>query len=321
MEIIDRYVHEVGEYLPDAMRDDVTTELQSLLMEALEERARASSRAPDAELAGRIVREFGPPQEVARRYAPEAEYLIGPRLYPTYKRVLMLLVIVFAALFLASFVLSILATVQHPEKGFTPSPLFGGGVDLLKSLIFNFALLTLAFAVVERVQMRRGLLGKDWDPRKLPAVASTERMSLVGGVIQIYMIILVAALFNFYPQWVGFLVVYRGISVHSILLPEFSRHLPALNVFFAAVFVYDLWKLRVGRRTRETEWGGVVLGLIWAGVLALMIVGPPVFRYDRLVKQALTLWMILMLLISAVRIYRILVGKDTGPLDAAGARG
>jgi hypothetical protein len=310
MELIDRYVHEVGEHLPDAMRQDVETELRSLLTDALEERARAGSHAPDEELAARLVREFGPPVEVARRYAPEVEYLIGPRLFPAYKRVLMILVIVFAAMFLASFVLSVLATVQHPESGFTPSPLFGGGVDLLKSLIFNFALLTLAFAVVERIRRHREILGKDWDPLKLPAVASSERISLVGGVIQIYLIILVAVVFNFYPQWVGFLVVYHGISVHGILLPQFSQHLPALNVFFAAVFVYDLWALRVGKRTRETQWGGAVLGLLWAGVLALMIVGPPVFRYDRLIKQGLTLWLIFMLFISALRIYKIIVRKD-----------
>lgn len=321
MELIDRYVHEVGEHLPDAMREDVEAELRSLLSEALEERARAASRPPDAELAARIVREFGAPQEVARRYAPEAEYLIGPRLYPAYKRVLMLLVIVFAALFLASFILSILATVQHPENGFTAAPLFSGGVDLLKSLVFNFALLTLAFAVVERIRQRREILGKDWDPLKLPVVASEKRISLAGEVLQIYLILLVAVLFNFYPQWVGFLVIYRGISVHSILLPEFSQHLPALNIFFAAVFVYDLWKLRVGRQTREIQWGGVVLGLIWAGVLALIIVGPPVFRHDTLVKQGLTLWLILMLLVSALRVYRILVHTNSKPWNEARMRG
>jgi HAAS domain-containing protein len=317
MEIIDRYVHEVGEHLPENMRADVEAELHSLLMDALEERARTASRPADPELATRVVREFGPPQEVARRYAPEAEYLIGPRLFPAYKRGMMFLVIIFASLFLASFVLSILATVQNPEKGFVPSPLFGGGVDLLKSLLFNSALITLAFAIVERVWTRQKAAGKDWDPSKLLAIASPERISLIGGVIQVYMIIVVAALFNFYPQWVGFLVVYRGISVHSILLPEFSRHLPALNVFFAAVFAYNLWMLRAGRRTPATRWGELALGLIWAGVLALMIVGPPVFRHDTLVKQGLTLWLLLTLLVSARRLYRIVARKNSLPWDGA----
>ena len=317
MELIDRYVHEVGEHLPDHMRADVEAELRSLLMDALEERARASSRPADADLATALLREFGPPAEVARRYAPEGEYLIGPRLFPAYKRLLTLMVIVFAALFLASFVLSVLSTVQHPERGFVPSPIFNGGLDLFKSLVFNFALITLAFAVVERVRKRREIKGKDWDPSKLSGVSAPERVSLVGGVVQIYLVILVALLFNFYPQWVGFAVIYHGIAVHGILLPEFSRHIAALNVFFAAVLVFDVWKLRVGRRTREIQWGGLGLNLLGAGILALIIVGPPVFNQDTLVKMGLKLWLILTLLVCAMRIYKIVVGKNFEPADVA----
>ncbi len=317
MELIDRYVHEVGEHLPDRIRHDVEAELRSLLMDAVEERARTASRPVDSELASRVLREFGPPREVARRYAPEAEYLIGPRLFPAYKRAVIFLTIVFAALFLASFVLSILATAQKPENGFVPSPIFGGGLDLLKSLVLNLALITLAFAVVEHVRKGRELVGRDWDPSKLRAVLAPERISLVAGVVQVYLIILLAVLFNFYPQWVGFAVIYRGIAVHGILLPEFSRYLPELNVFFAAVFCYNLWMLRVGRRTAETRWAEVALGLIWAGVLALMIVGPPVFRHDTLVKQGLKLWLLLTLFVSARRVYRIVVRKDFKPWGGA----
>ena len=317
MELIDRYVHEVGEHLPDHMRADVEAELRSLLMDALEEHARASSRPADADLATALLREFGPPAEVARRYAPEGEYLIGPRLFPAYKKVLTLMVIVFAALFLASFVLSVLSTVQHPERGFVPAPIFNGGLDLLKSLVFNFALITLAFAVAERVRKRREVKRKDWDPSQLPGVARPERVSLVGGGVEIYLVILVALLFNFYPQWVGFAVIYHGIAVHGILLPEFSRHIPALNVFFAAVLAFDVWKLRAGRRTREIEWGGLALNLLGAGILALIIVGPAVFRHDTLVKMGLKLWLILTLLVCAMRIYKIVVGKNFEPADVA----
>ncbi|MGE5326983.1 MAG: HAAS signaling domain-containing protein, partial [Deltaproteobacteria bacterium] len=79
MELIDRYVHEVGEHLPERMREDVEAELRSLLTDAVEARAREASRPVDDEIISRVLREFGQPQEVARRYAPEAEYLIGPR--------------------------------------------------------------------------------------------------------------------------------------------------------------------------------------------------------------------------------------------------
>jgi len=320
MELINRYVHEVGEHLPERMREDVETELRSLLMDAVEARAREASRPVDDEITSRVLREFGRPEDVARRYAPEAEYLIGPRLFPTYKRVATLVGIVFGALFLASVVLGILRTVQNPESGFAPAPLLGGAWDLLKSLLFNLALLTLAFAVAERVLMRRELAGKEWDPSKLLAIASPERISLVGRVIQIYLIILVAALFNFYPQWVGFAVVNRGIALHSILLPEFARYLPALNILFAAAIAYNLWTLRVGRQTPATRWGELALGLLGAGVLALIITGPPVFRYDTPVKQALSLWLLLTLFGCARQLYRIITRKNLEPWKSTGAQ-
>ncbi len=320
MELIDRYVHEVGEHLPERIREDVETELRSLLMDAVEARAREASRPVDEEIASRVLREFGRPQEVARRYAPEAEYLIGPRLFPAYKRVMTLIVIVFAALFLASIVLGILKAVQNPEGGFTPAPLLGGTWQLLKSLLFNFAMLTLAFAVVERVRMRQELAGKEWDPSKLRAMVSPERISLIGGVIQIYLTLIVAVLFNFYPQWIGIAVVNRGIVVQSILLPEFARYLPVLNILFAASIAYNLWTLRVGYETPATRWGELVLGFIGAGVLALIITGPPVFRYNTLVKQALSLWLLLTLFGCARRLYRIIARKDLRPWKSAGAQ-
>ena len=320
MELINRYVHEVGEHLPERIREDVETELRSLLMDAVEERARAASRPVDDEMTTRVLREFGRPQEVARRYAPDAEYLIGPRLFPAYKRVMTLVVIVFSSLFLASVVLGILKTVQNPESGFTPAPLFGGTWDLLKSLLFNFALLTIAFGVAERVRMRQELAGKDWDPSKLLAIATPERISLVGGVIQIYLIVIVAALFNFYPQWVGFLVVYQGIAVHGILLPEFARYLPALNVLFAAAIAYNIWTLRVGRRSSTTRWAELVLGLFGTGLLAVIITGPPVFHYDKPIKQLLTLWLLLTLFVAVRRLYRILTRRDLEPWKNTGAQ-
>ena len=112
MDLIDRYVHEVGEHLPYRLRADVEAELRSLLMDALEERAGAAGRPPDAELAAVVLREFGAPRDVAQRYSPEAQYLIGPRLFPAYKRTLQILAAIFAALLFASGIVTILATIS-----------------------------------------------------------------------------------------------------------------------------------------------------------------------------------------------------------------
>ncbi|MFZ0964096.1 MAG: hypothetical protein WAO35_24785 [Terriglobia bacterium] len=312
MELIDRYVHEVGEHLPYRMRADVEAELRSLLMDALEERA-AAARPPDAELAAAVLREFGPPQEVAQRYAPQAQYLIGPRLFPAYKRTLMVLATVFAALLLASGVLSALRTIQHAGQGIAPMPLFGGLLGILLSAGFNFALVTLAFAITERVTLHRELTGKNWEPQSLPALHDPDRISPAGRVIEVYLLLIGAVWFNFYPQWVGFAVIYQGVTVIRLLRPEFSMYLPWLNVFWALDFAYKVWVLRLGRRTRETRWASFGLSLLGVVILYLMISGPPVFRFDTLIKQALTLFLLFQVFISGMELYRILAHKPFAP--------
>jgi hypothetical protein len=309
MELIDRYVHEVGEHLPYRLRADVEAELRSLLMDALEERAGAARRPPDAELAAAILREFGAPQEVAQRYAPQAQYLIGPRFFPAYKRTLQILAAVFAALLLASGVLSILRTIQHTGQGGAAIPLFGGLLGILQSAGFNFALITLAFAVAERVTWHRELTGKNWEPQSLPAVHDPERISPIGRVIEVYLLLIGAVWFNFYPQWVGIVAINQGVTVIRLLRPEFSMYMPWLNTFWALDFAYKVWVLHLGRRTRETRWASLGLNLLGVVILYLMISGPVVFRFDTLIKQALTLFLLFRLFACGLKLYRILARK------------
>lgn len=63
MELIERYVHEVGRRLPKKQRADVEAELRSLLMDALEARAGAApaAGAPSEADQAAVLVEFGPP--------------------------------------------------------------------------------------------------------------------------------------------------------------------------------------------------------------------------------------------------------------------
>lgn len=309
MDLIDRYVHEVGEHLPYRLRADVEAELRSLLMDALEERAGAAGRPPDAELAAVVLREFGAPRDVAQRYSPEAQYLIGPRLFPAYKRTLQILAAIFAALLFASGIVTILATIQHRGQGFMSSQIFGGPLGVLHSATLNFALITLAFAIAERVMLNRPGVGKDWEPRSLPALHDPDRISPTGRVIEVYLLLIVAIWFNLYPQWVGFVVMYQGVTVVSVLKPEFAMYLPWLDSFWILDFAYKLWVLRLGRKTRETRWASFGLDLFGVIILYLMISGPVVFRFDAVTKQILTLFLLFRLFSCGLDLYRFLTRK------------
>jgi hypothetical protein len=69
-EVIETYIDDTVRLLPRRQRDDVATELRSLLNEELHARAQESGCPPDESLAMSLVRGYGHPNEVAARYQP-----------------------------------------------------------------------------------------------------------------------------------------------------------------------------------------------------------------------------------------------------------
>jgi hypothetical protein len=64
-EMIDRYVHEVGQHLPGKARADIKMELRSLLLDMLDEQ---SDGQPTPKMAAAMLRDFGHPEEIAAQY-------------------------------------------------------------------------------------------------------------------------------------------------------------------------------------------------------------------------------------------------------------
>jgi hypothetical protein len=67
-EVIESYIDDTERLLPRRQRDDVASELRSLLNEELHARAQQSGRPPDESLALPLVRDYGNSNEVAVRY-------------------------------------------------------------------------------------------------------------------------------------------------------------------------------------------------------------------------------------------------------------
>jgi hypothetical protein len=323
MEILDRYIYEVGRHLPRKLRSDVQVELHSLLHETLDERAREAGRPADAKLAAQVLREFGTPQEVADRYAPKARYLIGPRWYPTYILVVKVVAIVLPSI-LAAFLIVALLFSKGPL-----APLSAGKVarmvwTFVTAGIFNLGILTLVFAIVERTQIQPDQEVEAWDPGMLPPVDDPDRISAGGMVFGMYMILAVAVLLNFYPQWLvtGFrLEGDQAVWGLTLLLPAFVVHMPFINAFLALDFFLKLTVLRHGRWRREMRWAEVGLGLFGAAIAYLIIIGPEVFRYDWIAKSILKLILAIKLIESGSRLYRLLTRRPFEPWRPSAAPG
>ena len=85
MNLIDKYIAEVGKHLPRRNRADIEAEIRSTLEDMLEERTQGTGPADEATVM-QLLKEYGSPREVAATYKTH-QYLIGPRLFPIFEMV------------------------------------------------------------------------------------------------------------------------------------------------------------------------------------------------------------------------------------------
>src|ERR1700746_2186024 len=99
MELIERYLQAIGQYLPADSRNDILAELRTELLEQMDARAEGGGRAPDEAGVAALLRVHGRPEAIALRYLPQRS-LIGPSIFPFYlftlRRALPFVVIVYA---------------------------------------------------------------------------------------------------------------------------------------------------------------------------------------------------------------------------------
>jgi hypothetical protein len=311
MDLIDRYAHEVGQYLPHRMRADVEAELRSLLTDSVEERARAEGVAASDALAGTVLREFGTPKDVAARYGPEPQYLIGPRLYPIYVVSVKVMLPVLAALVVA---LVVAGRFQEPGEQPSLAVFIRATGKFLWGALVNLGIMTLVFALVERAMRTREAAGTGFDPSRLPPVEDPDKISYFGRIFAIYMIAVLALAFNVFPGWVAIFVFHGNEgTVYPLLAPEFDRYLPLLNAWWFLAFVLNLVVLRQGRWRRPTRWADFGLEVANALILLVIVTGPSVFRYDRPIKFVVTWFVVFSGVSACVMLYRLLRRRPAEP--------
>ncbi len=205
MDLLDRYLQAVRFWLPRRVQDDIGRELAEDIRSEIEEKEAQLGRPlaePDLEA---ILLRRGSPIAVATRYLP-SQSLIGPLLLPLHRfvlRVVLLWVLLPLWILLAG---PSLAGSAHPWK--TALAVLG---PCVQSVVFAFGMITLVFAVLERVQPDY-LARKAWDPRKLPAVRSPDRdrLSRTGSAFEV--------IFNgwFLLWWAGLLhMPFLGIPLDT----------------------------------------------------------------------------------------------------------
>lgn len=172
-ELIERYVHEVGNELPPGGRADIKQELQSLLEDELE--ARIGEGETKVATAVALLEEFGPPARMAAQYRGE-RHLIGPRLFPLFRVVVTITLTVMTV-----FHVLILALVIWQGRGTDLlMEVWGWFTDYAGSAVTVVGIITLVFAGVEYFygdEIDLEEVEETWDPLSLPPVNDPDRIS------------------------------------------------------------------------------------------------------------------------------------------------
>jgi hypothetical protein len=270
-DLVARYLLAVERDLPRHLRGDVTEELRSLIEDKLEDRARTLAQPIDAALADYVLHEIGRPADVAQRYDLAPQYLVGPRFYPAFMRILKIGLAGLAVMLLFSTLVGQAFSPQGPRGIFTLATL-----GRLLTLYFQigisfFGQAVIVLAIIERTHLRDRMTStQSWDTRDLPELPEAHKrpMSVASVAVDICLTVLVAVWLNFFPRWVG---VFMVTGDQSVLLPlsDFGIHLPmlAINVWLALALTLKLVMLAQRRWTQATQWAQAAVAFLAAAVL------------------------------------------------------
>jgi hypothetical protein len=216
MDLLERYLQAVGQYLPAKGKEDTLAELRANLLAEMEGREEELGRPLDEAEVAAVLEQHGRPVVVASRYLPQ-HFLIGPGLFPLYWFTL-----------LKSFPLVVLAYAVAQAANFV----FGRGVSVgavighFPYVAFTFwAVVTLGFAAFEYGQGKyfaEVKWAKEWNPRDLPDVTREKGPSFASRVADLIVSVLMILWLLSVPTH-PYLVLGLGGSVRGLpfgLSPE-----------------------------------------------------------------------------------------------------
>lgn len=276
MNLIDRYVSEVADRLPEKMRDDLSKEIRSLIEDTLEDRARAAGKpVTDEVLVNEVLKSFGSPAKMAASYLPP-RYLIGPRLFPIFWLVLRIVLGITALVWVVTLGVSLSESATSVAVGvdiFVNSfvAFLGSALSVLGNIVFIFAIIEWLMPKVTKEQE------KTWDPGSMEDRREKDKVSLAESIAGIVFTLIVILLFNVYPQWVGVGFMDGGKMVfNSVLTDAFFKFLPVLNVVWILDIVLYAILIRESKWSGFTRWMDIVLHVAGIAIAGAMLSGAPI---------------------------------------------
>jgi hypothetical protein len=278
MNLIDRYVKEVGRHLPfHKGRADIERELRSTLEDMLEDRASAAGRTRDEGLEIELLKEYGPPRKVASTYNPHP-YLIGPGMFPLFTMVTKIVLSVLTIVLLVATGIQI-ATLSPMTAAQFLGLVGKGMLGIVSGAVSAFGNIVLVFAILERFVPSKefGADEEEWDPAALMKEPESDEVKAWEPILAIVVTFIALSVFNFKSQWIGFYFYAGGEwEVVPVLTRAFFRWLPWINAAWIAEIVLNGMLYRAGRWQASTRLLSVAARALQIVIGYFLITGPAV---------------------------------------------
>lgn len=257
--LTERYLDVVAHGVPRQRRDVVTTRVRATIESDVGRRVTEGVPPVDAEW--QSLAELGDPKRVADAEAGP-RWLVGPRLYPDYVRVLRTVAVIVLPLVAA------LVALGSGLAGENPLEVLASALSAVVGAAVQVAFwVTVVFAVLDRRGVVLGGAEDVWSPADLPAAAQTGvRLgeTITGIVIQVLLIGVVLWPWEYWP------------SADADPVPVLNQDLwPAVTALLVAVLVAGIVLAGVTYWVRHWTVGlaavNTVLDVVFAGVVIWLV--------------------------------------------------
>ncbi|UOE44416.1 permease prefix domain 1-containing protein [Agromyces larvae] len=266
--LTDRYVWAAARNVPEAQRADLQRELRERIGDAVDALVDQGHDATDAERAA--LTDLGDPGALAAAYVDRPFFLIGPRYYLVWWRLLKLL---------AAIVLPIIAAVMvfvQLLTGATVGEAIGTVVSVTLTTAVHLAFwTTLVFAVLERTPAAEGQRGIDepWTVDRLPQLPDEVRPHRVSDLVASLVGLAVFAGLIVWQQFGGVILDGRGMpllnpELWSFWLPYFLVLIAVTAAFSVAIYAWGwTWWLALANLALQVAFTVPALWLLLTGQL------------------------------------------------------
>jgi hypothetical protein len=289
-ELLDRFLLAVKRELTGKQQEDITAEIESYILDFLEERFSRTKQITEKQMA-EILQEMGAPRKVAAQYST-SRYLIGPRLFPIY---ILVLKIVLAAV-AGALTLSFIITTVIGESFLSWPAVFEYLGAIWSGALSAAGAVTIVFAIFERVSEGKEIEEikelQELDISGLPELSAEEKEPGKAGLIIEIVLSIIGIAFFTYLTSTGGLVPYlvnpgSGLQHIRIFTDNFLRFIPLIIGLAGLDLARNITLLVLGYHSALSNWWQIGTQGTQTIMMLFMTRSLPLITFDALGKSGI----------------------------------